>query len=68
MPVGEQRAGGLDVIIVSEFLSGGVMLGDPNASVLRESLRRDGSENVQGEQMPESGIVHLNFLRVGEQP
>ncbi len=59
MPVEQQRAGGLDVIIVNEFLSGGVMHGDPNASLLRESLRGAGSENVQEDQMSEKATVHL---------
>ncbi len=38
------------------------------ASILRESLRGADSENVEGEQMPESAIVHLTLLREGERP
>ena len=68
MPVEQQRAGGLDVIIVSEFLSGGVMLGDPNASVLRESLRGASSENVQEGQMSQKAIAYLGLVWVGRRP
>jgi hypothetical protein len=38
------------------------------ACVLRERLSGSGSENVEGEQMPESAIVHPLHLREEELP